>query len=619
MEELEKISDHDKIFLIDRFTKLDNLFSLSGQSELIITFDFESHKLLLEKNIKHEISDIFLTDYNLSSIQNNSYKYAKWFENQNFSRLLMSDGINLGESSKIEFHYFLLPFLKKFLEIKNITNQYPNSKFLAAGILNDIAKQFVKNIDIIEKSSSESLLYDHVNLSLQIGSHLLKLHIPSKYYNSFKNFIEIIFNVMFGPKRRFVKNKKSILFVESNTMTYEEFLLEFKNSGMNLMLFNSRRPYAWNARTFLTLLKSKCIILQNKTDSNNDHNSKQMMFDFETLWKNESAFESFFTLNGVSFWNVIKPVLTLLVEKTIKQALITIQYSNHILDTYKPSTLLVFNETGFYEQILVPLCKKRSMRIYVVQHGSLGVDGDIAKEEFLFFGGLPIISDRILAWGESTKNTCIEFGVDKNKISIVGSLMHREFFEAKQAAKDQNEGYILLAAVSPSNDNLINDLLIEKKQKYEEFIVQTCEISRKLGKKLVIKTHPKQNEYDISHLIKKFQSSVEVVRQGDILDLISKCDVFLCTDFSTTIIEAHILEKPTIVISVKDYLHDSEVYRSKSCIRCDVNDLEKNLSDLFSDQNLREDLIKRGNDVVIRYFANQTNACKNTVDFLRTN
>ena len=127
MEELEKISDHDKIFLIDRFTKLDNLFSLSGQSELIITFDFESHKLLLEKNIKHEISDIFLTDYNLSSIQNNSYNYAKWFENQNFSRLLMSDGINLGESSKIEFHYFLLPFLKKFLEIKNITNQYPNS------------------------------------------------------------------------------------------------------------------------------------------------------------------------------------------------------------------------------------------------------------------------------------------------------------------------------------------------------------------------------------------------------------------------------------------------------------------------------------------------------------
>ncbi|NDB33003.1 MAG: hypothetical protein EB160_06135 [Nitrososphaeria archaeon] len=73
------------------------------------------------------------------------------------------------------------------------------------------------------------------------------------------------------------------------------------------------------------------------------------------------------------------------------------------------------------------------------------------------------------------------------------------------------------------------------------------------------------------------------------------------------------------MISVKDYLHDSEVYRSKSCIRCDVNNLEKNLSDLFSDQNLRADLIKRGNDVVIRYFANQTNACKNTVDFLRTN
>jgi len=619
MEELEKISDHDKIFLIDRFTKLDNLFSLSGQSELIITFDFESHKLLLEKNIKHEISDIFLTDYDLSSVQNNSYKYAKWFENQNFSRLLMYDGINLGESSKIEFHYFLLPFLKKFLEIKNITNQYANSKFLASGILNDIAKQFVKNIDIIEKSSSESLLYDHVNLSIQIGSHLLKLHIPSKYYNSFKNSIEIIFNVMFGPKRRFVKNKKSILFVESNTMTYKEFLLEFKNSGMNLMLFNSRRPYAWNARTFLTLLKSKCIILQNKTDSNNYHNSKQMMFDFETFWKNESAFESFFTLNGISFWNVIKPVLTLLVEKTIKQALTTIQYSYHILDTYKPSTLLVFNETGSYEQILVALCKKRYMQIYVIQHGSLGVDGDIAKEEFLFFGGLPIISDRILAWGESTKNTCIEFGVDKNKISIIGSLVHKEFFETKQAARDQNEGYILLAAVSPSNDNLINDLLIEKKQKYEEFIVQTCEISRKLGKKLVIKTHPKQNEYDISHLIKKFQSSVEVIHQGNILDLISKCDVFLCTDFSTTIIEAHILEKPTIVISVKDYLYDSEVYRSKSCIRCDIKALEKNLFSLLSDQNLRADLIKRGNDVVTRYFANQIKACKNAVDFLRTN
>ena len=283
MEELTK-TQPNKIFLIDRSTKLDGLFSLWDGSEKIITFDFESHKSLLEKNISHEISDGFLTDLDKSSIQNNSYKYAKWFDDDSFSKLLSFDGINLGESSKIESHYFLLPFLKKFLEIRGISKLNPNSKFFAAGILGEITKQFTHNIDVLAEFIPENLLYDHVNFNLKIGPGHLKLSISSKYYRTLKNSIEIILDVFFGPKRRFSKNKKSILLVESNTMAYEEFLLEFGNSNMNLLLYNSRRPYVWNLKTFLILMRSKSIILQNKFNSSQSTNSEQFdIFDYDAI------------------------------------------------------------------------------------------------------------------------------------------------------------------------------------------------------------------------------------------------------------------------------------------------------------------------------------------------
>ena len=59
-----------KIILIDNFTQINEIGNLiSDNSTKIITFDYESHQELLEKNIKHEISEIYSNEENVEKIQ----------------------------------------------------------------------------------------------------------------------------------------------------------------------------------------------------------------------------------------------------------------------------------------------------------------------------------------------------------------------------------------------------------------------------------------------------------------------------------------------------------------------------------------------------------------------
>ena len=89
------------------------------QHSLIISFDYKSHKQLQENNIQHIISDNFLQENDYESIQQESHRLSYWYERPEISQYLLYDGMNLGELFYIEFHYELVPILKKIIEIVN--------------------------------------------------------------------------------------------------------------------------------------------------------------------------------------------------------------------------------------------------------------------------------------------------------------------------------------------------------------------------------------------------------------------------------------------------------------------------------------------------------------------
>lgn len=153
---------------------------------------------------------------------------------------------------------------------------------------------------------------------------------------------------------------------------------------------------------------------------------------------------------------------------------------------------------------------------------------------------------------------------------------------------------------------------------YEYAIEMVCKTILKMNKKLVIKLHPFQEELDITPIVKKFGDKIVIIKVGDILPLIESCEAFLTLDYSTTILEAQILEKPVISILVKDRLTTQTplIFSSHSCLTTTIEDFENTIKMVLNDSNLRAKLIENSRKFVDNYLSNQGTAVQKTLQFL---
>ena len=86
---------------------------------------------------------------------------------------------------------------------------------------------------------------------------------------------------------------------------------------------------------------------------------------------------------------------------------------------------------------------------------------------------------------------------------------------------------------------------------------------------------------------------------------------------STAIIEGQLLQKPVISIPVIDYKWGNpQVYNSKSCLVCNIDNLEENIIKLFNDKNFRESTILLGNNFIQQYLFHNGNSTKKILEYL---
>ena len=143
---MENSDTTKKIVLLDSTSSIDDIKKITDWKNIrIITFDYVSHKQLLESRIEHDISDDFLNEDELQIIQNESFNLTKWYDGELESSLLY-ENINLGRIFYVEFHHFLLQYLKKILEIKKITEKFSNVDFITSHKLFDITKNFHSSV-----------------------------------------------------------------------------------------------------------------------------------------------------------------------------------------------------------------------------------------------------------------------------------------------------------------------------------------------------------------------------------------------------------------------------------------------------------------------------------------
>ena len=606
------------ILLESNFNLKKIIKKISSSNIEIITFDYKSHKILKNEKISHRISENYLSENDIEDIKNKSYSLTNWFQNEKISKLLTYENINIGSLFYVEFHYFLLSFLKKFLEIQRIITLNDNAKFYCVGSLADMTKQFSVEIeDIGDENNSTEFLYDDIKIPL---TNSFNLNFSKKNFHRLKKISDNQLSKLLKSDDKLDDKSNKIIFVEFDPIKYEQMFLLSKEFPSQYFLFNRRRPSIWNLKSYSVIKNSKFTIpnfnkifdeiLKKKISEGN----RIMIENFDRILELNEFFDDYFSIENKSFWKPLKENFTKLCKKRILDAIEEIEISNEFLKKHDCASIVVWSENGFNEQIMISLAKKYKIPIILLQHGSY-VDDLKAYDFNIFSGLLPIKSDWFSVWGKEMLEYSKKCGISEKKIIVSGSPVHDKFLDNKQLKNNEYENCILLAPTAPRK-YYINGLIVEEIENYEKIIEEICQVVLKTKKQLIVKQHPQAHEHDISNLIKKIDPSIKILKQGDITKIIEKCDAVIQVGLSTAILEAQALGKPAISIEVNYEWALPQFIQKDQCLRISINDLEMHLNKIIDNNEYEKEIIQKGFSAVDSNLANIGMASKLFLKFL---
>lgn len=585
----------------------------------IITFDYKSHYVLYEKNIPHVISDSFLTLEDMDEIQSKSYDFARWHEDKRLQKSITYEGINLGLLIQTEFNYFLVPFLKKFVEIMKIYSENKKANFLGSQYLIEIMESFSANATVISKTTqNEEFYYDSVKIPLKIKDYSFSINVSKKNYDRIKNFTGQFINLFL--KENMPKNDKSVLFVEFDPVRYHNLFLNMNKVKCNFSLYNIRKPPIWNKESFTIIKESNCNIIDSKKLISKSSRKlleidiKEMKINLEILFEREEFIE-IFSLHSKSFWKLVKKTMKDLFEKRISELIINIQKGKKLFDENNFSSILVWSEIGSTEQILVKLAKQKNIPVVLLQHG-LFFDSRTkgAYEMNKFQGVYPVDANEIIVWGEIEKNHQILAGITEKKIHALGSPLFDDFSDNVELSTN----IVTLATSGPVKENVF-DLTVKTIEKNIETIRTISQLVEKFNKKLIIKIHPSPDEFDPTELVQKISQDIEIIKNGDITEIIKKCDIFIVIDVSTIIINAQLLRKPVISVTVKDSGYGiPTVLTTNSCLQVNSKNFEEYFEKILTNKEFKNKILQNGDKYIKSYLSNVGTASEKILNFLAT-
>ena len=527
----------------------------------------------------------------------------------------------MGKLFYIDFYLILLPIMKKFFEIIQIVKKHPNAKFSASSAHYDMIKQFSQSVTSLGgKKTSTKFYLDMVSNRFEVGGKNFTVKLSKKHYNSLKKLSE---KLVIKKIQKTNLSKNTILFTEFDPLRYNAIFSPELHNISNILLYNRRRPAVWNLRSLSVLKKSGCgVILENhlmdRSLSDSIKRNGELSENFiQSVLDHEVFLKSFFSINKISFWSSIRSSFIQLCKSRFKNALTEIMLAKKLFEKFTPSAVIVLSEMGFQEQILIQVAKKFQTSVILLQHG-INFDDKAAFEANQFLGVIPNQSDKIAVWGQVDKKYLEECKIPLKKIQVIGNPYFDKLFEESNQTLAENNGFILLAAQSPNVGSFVIDTQTNTMEKYLKAIRTICETVLKTDKELIIKLHPDPSELDLTSFVKKIDPKIRVIKTGDISDLIRSCDVLVTIDISTVTLEAQIFEKPVISVSVKNYKigdDNCSFFKSKSCIRTELQNFEMNFNRLLQDKEFKSETINRGKKYVNDCLSNQGSASRKLLEF----
>ena len=608
------------VFLLESKSDYEKIKKQKDDNFQIITFNFELHNIFKKKFIQHIISDEFLSQNELLSIQNNALSLSDWYIENEIKEYISYKGVNLGSLIQGEFINTLVNFLKRFLECSNIIKKYNSDTiFFSSGIIFEIMKQFSVNVKKISNVHDEKLFFplDSLKIKTSIGikNYSTEINISQNIFKKLKKITEKTSSMI---SKRSDKNAKTILISEFNTLIYESLFLKMPEFKLNFVFFNRRQPTIWNLKSLSVIKKSKVIIenettLMNKKIKGDIQNGKKVVEkNIDNLFKNNIFFKSFFSINGNSFWAPFSSYFINYFKKRSSENIKEIELVIELLEKFSFVATLIHSEAGPNEKIILQLAKKKKIVNFLLQHGLIN-DSLEGYEHNVHRGVIPIESEQSIVWGKINQDYFKHIGISADRVHTLGTPIYDDLNIEKI---DNKEDYVLLATSGPTKEDVF-DLTINTIEKNIETIKTICKVVTKYNKKLIIKLHPSPDEFDPTQIVKEINPEIKIVKTGKISQLIKNSSIVVVIDESSAIIDAHLLGKPVLSVAVKAEEYGiPTVLKNNSCIMTNRESFDKDFFRVMNDKVHRETIIENEKKSTQNYISFQKNGAKMILSFL---
>ena len=613
------------IILFDSVSDYDDLDEITSKNKSkIISFNYDTHKILKNKKIHHEISDNYLSKKDLRTIQKTAYSVSEWFNVDVISKYIYYNGVNLGSLIQDELINILVNYIKKVLELFKISKEFTNSTFIGSHTCCKIMKNFSKKINEFKNSNTENLQpfpLDSIKIKMKIGTknHSMEFGISKNLFKKLKSVSEKSSKFLLSKNNSIGETSKNILIVEFNPIQYQSFFEQMPDSKLNFLIYNRRRPAFWNFQSYNLIKRSGCLaetensLLDAKLKKIILNGKRQIEIKISDLFSKESFFKSFFSLEEISFWPTFKEFFQEYFRKRALEFIQEVELTKKLMEKYDFSSILILSEAGLHERIALQLAYQKQIPVCLVQHGinyntKESYDMNVAK------GALPIKSDYYLCWGRISGEYSKKMEIKSEKVHPIGSAVFDgvTFDEQKCSKKD----HVLLATGSPTKEHA-SDLTVEIIEKNMDAVKKICQVVTKYNKKLIIKTHPSPDEFDPSFIAKQVNPEIKVIKEGKISPLIQSCDLLIINDLTSPILDAYILKKPVISFRVTDNGWGiPTAFKNNSCIVTDLEKFDDDLKNVLNNESVRNQLITDGEKSSKEYLAYQNNGSNKLITFL---
>ena len=613
------------IILFDSVSDYDDLDEIASKNKSkIISFNYDTHKILKDKKIHHEISDNYLSKKDLRTIQKTAYSISEWFNADVISKYIYYNGVNLGSLIQDELINILVNYIKKVFELFKISKEFTNSTFISSHTCCKIMKNFSKKINEFKNSSTENLQpfpLDSIKIKMKIGTknHSMEFGISKNLFKKLKSVSEKSSKFLLSKNNSIGETSKNILIVEFNPIQYQSFFEQMPDSKLNFLIYNRRRPAFWNFQSYNLIKRSGCLaetensLLDAKLKKIILNGKRQIEIKISDLFSKESFFKSFFSLEEISFWPTFKEFFQEYFRKRALEFIQEVELTKKLMEKYDFSSILILSEAGLHERIALQLAYQKQIPVCLVQHGinyntKESYDMNVAK------GALPIKSDYYLCWGRISGEYSKKMEIKSEKVHPIGSAVFDgvTFDEQKCSKKD----HVLLATGSPTKEHA-SDLTVEIIEKNMDAVKKICQVVTKYNKKLIIKTHPSPDEFDPSFIAKQVNPEIKVIKEGRISPLIQSCDLLIINDLTSPILDAYILKKPVISLRVTDNGWGiPTAFKNNSCIVTDLEKFDDDLKNVLNNESVRNQLITDGEKSSKEYLAYQNNGSNKLITFL---